>query len=69
MFCFCGQYFMGSELLENVRLCLSQTLARRAAVEHPMAAVIFSFVLGGKIDRRVAVAMPAHQSEGVSCFF
>ena len=61
--------FMGSELLKDVSLCLSQTLAWRAAVEHPMAAVAFNLILGGKVYRRVAVAAPAHQSEVVACFF
>ena len=69
MFCFCGQYFMGSDLLKDVSLCLSQALAWRAAVEHPMAAVAFNLILCGKVYRRVAVAAPAHKSEFVACFF
>ena len=61
--------FIGLDLLKDVSLCLSQTLAWRAAVEHPMAAVAFNIVNGGKVYRRVAVAAPAHQSEFVACFF
>jgi len=57
------------DLLKDISLCLSQALAWRSAVEHPMAAVAFNLILCGKVYRRVAVAMPAHQSEVVACFF
>ena len=60
---------MGSELLKDVSLRLSQTLAWRAAAEHPLAAVTFSLILGGKVYRRVAVSVPVYQSEVVACFF
>ena len=60
---------MGSELLKDVSLCLSQTLPWRAAAEHSLCAVTFRLILCGKVYRRIAVAVPVHQSEVVACFF
>ena len=61
--------FIGLDLLENISLCRSQTLPWRAAAEHPLAAVAFNIVNGGKVYRRVAVSAPVYQSEGMACFF
>ena len=64
-----GVGFHRLDLLKDISLCLSQTLPRRAAAKHPLAAVTFNLLNGGKVHRRIAVPMAIDQSEVVACFF
>lgn len=50
-------------------MCLSQTLPWRSAAEHPLTAVTFNLINGGKVYRRIAVTMPIDQSHVMACFF
>ena len=61
--------FIVLDLLQDVSLRLSQTLAWSAAAEHSLCAVTFSLINGGKVYRRIAVSAPVYQPHGVACFF